>query len=82
MKATIEIADELFKHVKRVARKERTTFRSLVEQGLLLVLKDRQQNHPRKLPPLVTPRGQGLTDKFKNAGWDKIRDQIYRGRGA
>ena len=30
----------------------------------------------------VTFRGDGLTDEFKNAGWDKIRDEIYRGRGA
>lgn len=82
MKTTIEIADDLFEHAKRVARKEKTTFRSLAEQGLRLVLKDRQQNHARKLPPLVTFRGRGLTDEFKNAGWDKIRDEIYRGHGA
>ena len=82
MKTTIEIADDLFERAKRVARKEKTTFRSLAEQGLRLVLKDKQQNHPRKLPPLVTFRGRGFTDEFKNAGWDKIRDEIYRGHGA
>lgn len=81
MKTTIEIADDLFKRAQRVARKEKTTFRSLTEQGLRLVLAGKQ-GRPKQLPPLVTVRGSGLTDEFRNASWDKIRDEIYRGRGA
>lgn len=82
MKTTIEIADDLFERVQRVAREEKTTFRSLTEQGLRTVLKEKQQGKARKLPPLVTFRGAGLTDEFKNASWEKIRDEIYRGHGA
>ena len=52
-----------------------------VEEGLRLVLKEKQ-GKPMKLPPLVTVGGRGLTDQFKNAPWEKIRDEIYRGRGA
>jgi len=81
MKTTIEIADDLFERAQRLARKEKTTFRSLTEQGLRLVLKEKQ-GKPRELPPLVTVRGSGLTDEYENASWDKIRDEIYRGRGA
>jgi hypothetical protein len=81
MKITIEIADELFERVQRLARKERTTFSSLAEQGLRLVLKEKQQGKAKKLPPLVTFGGSGLTDEFKDRNWDKIRDEIYRGRG-
>jgi len=81
MKTTIEIADDLFERAQRVARKEKTTFRSLTEQGLRLVLKEKQSK-PAQLPPLVTVRGRGLTDEFKNASWDRIRDELYRGRGA
>jgi hypothetical protein len=33
----------------------------------------------KKLPPLVTVCGEGLSDEFKNASWEKIRDEIYRG---
>ena len=81
MKTTIEIADDLFKRAQELARKEKTTFRALAEQGLRLVLKERQ--NPRKtLPPLVTVNGSGLTDEFKSAPWEKIRDEIYRGRGS
>lgn len=82
MKTTIEIADDLFERAQRVARAEKTTFRALTEQGLRLVLKEKQSNKPKKLPPLVTVGGGGLTDEFKNASWEKIRDAIYEGRGA
>ncbi len=81
MKTTIEIADDLFERVQRVARREKTTFRSLTEQGLRLVLQEKQLK-VGKLPPLVTVRGEGLTGEFKQASWDRIRDEIYRGRGA
>ena len=81
MKTTIEIADDLFERAQRLARKEKTSFRSLTEQGLRLVLKERQAK-PQKLPPLVTVGGKGLTPEFKNAPWERIRDEIYRGRGA
>ena len=43
---------------------------------------EKQQGKARKLPPLVTFRGKGMTDEFKKAGWEKIRDEIYRGQGA
>ena len=80
MKTTIEIADDLFERAQGVARKEKTTFRAIAEQGLRIVLKEKQ-NKPKKLPPLVTFGGSGLTDEFKDWDWDKIRDEIYRGRG-
>jgi hypothetical protein len=81
MKTTIEIADDLFDRVQRVARREKTTFRSLAEQGLRLLLREKQAKSG-KLPPLVTVRGEGLTGEFRGATWDRIRDEIYRGRGA
>jgi hypothetical protein len=81
VKTTIEIADDLFERAQALARKEKTTFRALTEQGLRLVLKGKQSGS-KKLPPLVTVRGRGLTADFKNASWEKMRDEIYRGRGA
>jgi hypothetical protein len=81
LKTTIEIADDLFERAQDIARKEKTTFRSLAEQGLRLVLKEKQAS-PRRLPPLVTVGGKGLTNEFKNASWNRIRDELYRERGA
>lgn len=70
VKTTIEIADDLFERVQRIARKEKTTFRSLTEQGLRIVLREKQSK-ARKLPPLVTVPGE-LTDQYKNAPWAKL----------
>ena len=81
MKTTIDIADDLFERAQHVAQKEKTTFRSLAEEGLRLVLAKQQHGKPGKLPPLVTYGGSGLTDEFKDWDWNKIHDEIYRGRG-
>jgi hypothetical protein len=81
MKTTIEIADDLFERAQAVARREKTTFRSLTEQGLRLVLREKQARGG-KLPPLLTVRGEGLSGEFTNSPWDHIRDEIYRSRGA
>jgi hypothetical protein len=82
MKTTIEIADDLFERAQRVARKEKTTFRSLTEQGLRLVLKEKQTRPAGWKWKPVTFKGDGLTAEFKNASWENIRDEIYKGRGA
>lgn len=82
MKTTIEIADDLLERARRVARKEKTTVRSLTEQGLRMVLKEKQAMTVKwKWKPVVVSGG-GLTDEFKNAPWEKIRDEIYKGHGA
>ena len=79
MKTTIEIADDLFERAQQVARKGKTTFRALAEQGLRLVLKQKQTNAKvRKWKPIT--RGGGLNPAFKAWNWEKIRDLIYEGR--
>ena len=80
VKTTIEIADDLFERAQELARKKKTTFRALTEHGLRLALKE--QAAPKKLRPLVTVGGGGLTEEFKNSSWEKILDESYRGRGA
>jgi len=81
MKTTIEIADDLFARAQQKARMEKTTFRALTEQGLRQVLEEPRRK-ARRLPPLVTVRGKGLAGEFKHGGWDRIREEIYRERGA
>ncbi len=82
MKTTIEIADDLFERAKGFARKEKTTFRALAEQGLRLVLKEKSARPAQWKWKPVTFKGGGLTDEFKNGSWEKIRDEIYKGHGA
>jgi hypothetical protein len=81
MKTTIEIADDLFERVHKLARREGTTFRAVTEEGLRMVLAKKKKGHCVNLPPLVTFPGKGLTQKFEKATWEQIRDEIYRGRG-
>lgn len=81
MKTTIEIADDLFERAQRLARKEKTTFRSLTEQGLRLVLEEKEAQAAGWKWELVTSSGS-LTPEFQNATWEQIRDEIYRGHGA
>lgn len=79
MKTTIEISDPLFKRTQALARKEKTTLRALTEQGLRLLLKEKQTpKPPRKWQPVI--RGSGLHPEFRDWNWEKIRGLIYEGR--
>jgi hypothetical protein len=80
MKTTIELPDELVQRSKAVARRENSTLRALIEEGLQLALRARSRK--RSAPFAVQPfQGDGLSAEFGSAGWDKIRDEIYRDRG-
>jgi hypothetical protein len=78
MKTTIEIADDLFAEVQEMARKEKTTFRSLTESGLRLVMAAKAAQRQRKqvLPPLITAEGK-LTPEFQNGTWDDMLEAAY-----
>ncbi len=81
MKTTIEIEDELLERSKRLARQEGTTLRAVIEEGLQLALRARDQQK-RRLPFSLKPfAGDGLNPEFQSAGWERIRDEIYRDRG-
>jgi predicted transcriptional regulator len=79
MKTTIEIADDLFERAQNLARREKTTFRAVTEQGLRLLLKHKQNEAKRRRWKPVT-KGGGLNPEFRDWSWEKIRDLIYEGR--
>jgi hypothetical protein len=81
MKTTIEIAEPLLERAKRLAAKERTTLRELVETGLRKVLDERRAQEEFTLRD-VRVQGSGLAPEFQGASWERIRDTIYDGRGA
>jgi Arc/MetJ family transcription regulator len=81
MKTTIELPDELIEQARRVARQERATLRALVEEGLQRSLEARRQAVRRQLD-FPSYGGSGLTEEFQGASWSRIRDEIYRERGA
>lgn len=81
MKTTVEISDPLLRDARRVAEREGVTLRTLIERGLTRVVGDAKRTPAFKLKPVVFT-GNGLQPEFRNASWDAIRDEVYRGRGS
>lgn len=81
MKTTVDIADPVLREARKVADREGTTLRSLIEEGLRRVLAERKQKSRFRLR-LVTAGGRGLRPELQHASWDEIRDLSYeRGDG-
>ena len=81
MKTTIEISDALLEAARQVSRREKTTVRALVEEGLRKVIAEREQGRGFRLRK-ATFKGAGLQAQITGASWEKIRDLIYEGRGS
>jgi hypothetical protein len=80
MKTTFEISDPLLRQARKVAAREGTTLRALVEQGLRQVLAEKHRKPTFGLRD-ASFGGRGLHPELKEAGWDRIRDLAYEGRG-
>jgi hypothetical protein len=81
MKTTVEIAEDLFRRSRDVARREGITLRALIEEGLRAALERRGQKSAYQWPDLSVG-GQGLVAEIREGTWDLIRDRIYSGQGA
>jgi hypothetical protein len=82
MKTTVEIADGLLDEARRVANREGTTVRALIEEGLRAALHRRRREGEAFRLRLVTFRGDGLQPFAQEGGWERLRDLAYDGRGA
>ncbi len=80
MKTTVEIADALFREAKRIAAKERTTVRALLEEGLRRALEDYRSKPRFRLRDASYGQG-GLRADVEEGSWERLRDLIYEGRG-
>ena len=80
MKTTIEISDPLLREARKLADREGVTLRALVERGLNRVIGETKHAAPFKLRRAEF-KGEGMQPEFRDASWDKLRDEIYRGRG-
>jgi hypothetical protein len=81
MKTTVDIPDSLLAEAKEMAAREGTTLRALVESGLRSVLDRRRQAERFRLRD-ASVDGRGLRPELESAGWERIRDTVYEGRGA
>jgi hypothetical protein len=68
MKMTVEIADDLHARAREVARREGTTLRALIEDGLRAVLARREEVTPYRWPDLSVA-GEGLDPQIEEGSW-------------
>jgi hypothetical protein len=80
MKTTIDIADPLLTEARDLAVREGVTLRAVVERGLRRVLSDASPKAPFRLRP-ASFNGRGLRPELADAGWERVRDTAYEGRG-
>jgi hypothetical protein len=80
MKTTLDISGPLLREARKIAARDRTTLRALVEQGLRKIIAERKAARQFRLRK-VTFKGQGLVPELRDADWEKIRDLAYEGRG-
>jgi hypothetical protein len=81
MKTTVEISDPLLREVRELAAREGVTLRTLVERGLHRVISDTKRGAPFKLRR-ASFKGKGRQPELSEASWDRIRDLVYKDRGA
>ena len=81
MKTTVEIAEDLVARTREVARREGTTLRALIEEGLQVALERREHRTLYRWPDLSVG-GEGLAPDLEEGGWEPLRDLIYTGHGA
>jgi hypothetical protein len=79
MKTTLEISDPLLREARKIAVRDNTTLRALVEQGLRQVVSEKKKDKPFRLRD-ASFKGNGLHPDVANLSWDEIRDLVYEGR--
>jgi hypothetical protein len=76
MKTTLEISDPLLREARKIAKRENSTLRALVEQGLRRVVSEKKKDKPFRLRD-GSVGGNGLHPDVAGKRWDEIRDMIY-----
>lgn len=80
MKTTIEISDPLLMQARRLAARQGTTLRSLIEQGLRQVVAEKPEATEFRLRR-ATFKGRGLQAEMRGASWDRLREMAYEDHG-
>ena len=76
MKTTVDIADSLLERAKKIAARERTTLKALIESGLQRVLLEHKRTKTFRLRD-ESFGGSGLRPEWRDRPWDAIRDAVY-----
>jgi hypothetical protein len=79
-KTTLDISDPLLREARKIATREGSTLRELVEHGLRRVIAEKKQKRPFRLRK-ASVKGRGLQPELRDAAWERVRDLAYEGRG-
>ena len=80
MKTTLDISDPLLRDARKIAARERTTLRALVEEGLRHVVAAKGRRGGFRLRD-ASFKGRGLKPEWRGASWERLREAAYEGRG-
>ncbi len=80
MKTTIQIPDSLYEELRKLAHREQTTMKAIVEASLRRTISERQRRGRFQLRK-ATFRGNGLQPHLAGASWDQLLQLSYEGRG-
>jgi Bacterial antitoxin of type II TA system, VapB len=81
MKTTVEIHDLLLDEARRVAAREGTTVRNLIEEGLRRALAEGDRPGTFRLRRAAFA-GDGRRPEDAGPAWERIRNAAYESRGA
>lgn len=79
MKTTIQISDSVLEEARKLANRERTTLKALVEEGLRRIISERKRRERFRLRKAQF-KGNGLQAHLTGASWEHIRELGYEGR--
>jgi len=72
-KTTVQIPDSLFVEARKVAHRERTTLKALIEESLRRIVSQHKRRNGFRLRK-ATFKGKGLQPQLAGASWDQIRE--------
>ena len=81
MKTTVVIPDALLAEIQKIATKNKTTLRALMQEGLMHVVEREQK---KKKPEKMKDCSFGDPNQpwgLEGKSWDEIRAIIYEGHG-
>jgi hypothetical protein len=82
MKTTVEISTPLLERARRLAAREGTTLKALIERGLQRVIDEAQRPQtPGFRLRRASFLGRGLHPDAHDAPWSELRDRAYEGGG-
>jgi len=79
VKTTVEISDALLDRARRHAQRSGRPVRSLIEEGLRLVLQAESKSPTYRLPDCSVGE-HGAPNPLESLSWQDLRSEIYGGR--